>query len=233
MKSPAMLRGSRSSESSHEPGSPTVSEKGPEHPEHDPEGFSGSFLDRVRNRLRRGSAVSGSEASHVSVQDAIQFTQEIGDVKNLEGFEIRGEGEEQEHLAVSCPLPMARVHLSQWYLFPRFPRARAMHEASLACCIAFSSWVNSHSCGLCGLLCYHHHFPMLRQELHRLMSAEDVKCPDDEFLILCLRVWQYSVPDAARVATNFARFRTKNGWPYRLSSADLQPELLSGVRFPL
>uniref|UniRef100_A0A7S1E7J6 CRAL-TRIO domain-containing protein n=2 Tax=Hemiselmis andersenii TaxID=464988 RepID=A0A7S1E7J6_HEMAN len=64
-------------------------------------------------------------------------------------------------------------------------------------------------------------------------EAQGVQIPDDAFLITCLRVWQYSVHDAARVAANFARFRTRQGWPYRLSASSLQRELLSEVHWLL
>lgn len=33
----------------------------------------------------------------------------------------------------------------------------------------------------------------------------NVAAPHDGFLVICLRVWQYSIPDATRISCNFAR----------------------------
>ena len=64
-------------------------------------------------------------------------------------------------------------------------------------------------------------------------GAEAVAVPAREFLRTCLRVWQYRDTEAARVAGNFAAFRTKHRWPYRISARSVESELRSEVHWLL
>jgi hypothetical protein len=64
-------------------------------------------------------------------------------------------------------------------------------------------------------------------------GAEAVAVPAREFLRTCLRVWQYRDTEAARVAGNFAAFRTKHHWPYRISARSVESELRSEVHWLL
>ena len=62
---------------------------------------------------------------------------------------------------------------------------------------------------------------------------KEISLPDRGFIVICLRVWQYRVEDAARVAGNFAAFRSVHGWPYQLSAVALERELRSEVHWLL
>ena len=64
-------------------------------------------------------------------------------------------------------------------------------------------------------------------------QAHAIQIPSREFLRICLRVWQHRVDDAARIARNFATFRSKEGWPYAIRARDVEPELRSQVHWLL
>ena len=74
--------------------------------------------------------------------------------------------------------------------------------------------------------------PLVDQVEARLQQDAPARSvPDREFLRVCLQVWNYSVDDAARVAGNFAAFRSEHGWPYSISAKDVEPELRSQVHW--
>jgi len=187
-----------------------------------------------------------------SLEDIMKVSREFGDFQSLEDFGIKSEQEEQSHLAVSRS-PRS-PHLESPTCHPRFSRVKVIRPTISSAAATPSPFIThrrriapakiSHarayrlscpvaaadSCtraslmmGADGLQCH-------EQELRQVVSLQDgIECPDDDFLILCLRVWQYSVKDAARVASNFARFRSKHGWGYRISAASVEKELKSGV----
>lgn len=190
-----------------------------------------------------------------SLEDIMKVSREFGDFQSLEDFGIKSEQEEQSHLAVSRS-PRS-PHLESPTCHPRFSRVKVIRPTISPAAATPSPFIahrrrielgwlrrKSRTCspsfflssGSSRLL--HACFAddgcrrpaMPRQELRQVVSLQDdIECPDDDFLILCLRVWQYSVKDAARVASNFARFRSKHGWGYRISAASVEKELKSGV----
>jgi len=73
----------------------------------------------------------------------------------------------------------------------------------------------------------------VRDGLKDSLDADGIEVPNDDFLELTLRVWGFSIPDAIRVAGNFARFRTRAGWDYTLNPRDVETALRSEMHWLL